>query len=762
MSFRFPLAYATLALASAFPLDMAPPSETVIQAAMGPSTGSMMHFFLPHTAAMQWFNSSPEREREYGLPRRAQERGNTDSFNKTFPDNILGLPSMGLTGNEAWNHGLRLLPLMENSSIIISLLCPSALSPTRSEPRPFTANTTLKAHALFSRARIKAVHTSSVAELPTAVEVYTTQPDPLVHALVFGMWLVAVWCACAVIFDLALAVLGAMLHVATVHPQIIRHAILCIIRACMLIINQPYTVSLIVCMNLISLLPTSEAAGKDQPSTNTYEYVLPGVTRWDGTPFHDFRLIWWVALCAALGSISQDSYSLLQTARDEDLGGPAVGGTGAQRTQSANRNQRLFGSILNYIEATSYIYRFATSNFNNDGRGLFTYLYVFGHLPYTPEQLTELENEWAEATMSKSRIKFDENAVFKWAEYVTLLAEKLNKNERQKRTKYLNGFPSSFDVVVVPERQQGAVGSYVHPANYPVHDPRHSAAVAAALAVTPPVAPVLAHPLAGEPDIMAMAHGFYPEWARMIKQGMIKAVPRGMAYQAHEVDSDGANEDENCDAHAYDAHAFLARERVTNQTVCIVCGGIGHAANVDGMYCLTTVLGHRVPPADLNRMTYPDGYTPPRRSNPNPRFSNSRSHTQQNDPRRRSHSNPRFSHASSSRSHARAVDDGYDSHEYGFESMTSDEITALAASINAEHARRNRPRHRPRPGPRRNSHVRFRDPRQARQAEEEVTPQETPQETQQNSTPHDDADAYSDPEEHHGMLAVALAEIDFL
>ena len=94
--------------------------------------------------------------------------------------------------------------------------------------------------------------------------------------------------------------------------------------------------------------------------------------------------------------------------------------------------------------------------------------------------------------------------------------------------------------------------------------------------------------------------------------------------------------------------------------------------------------------------------------------------------------------------------------------MTSDEITALAASINAEHARRNRPRHRPRPGPRRNSHVRFRDPRQARQAEEEVTPQETPQETPQNSTPHDDAGDYSDPEEHHGMLAVALAEIDFL
>ena len=55
--------------------------------------------------------------------------------------------------------------------------------------------------------------------------------------------------------------------------------------------------------------------------------------------------------------------------------------------------------------------------------------------------------------MSKCGIKFDDGAVFKWAEHVTLLAEKLGKNERQKRTKYLSGFSTSFDVVVVPERQ---------------------------------------------------------------------------------------------------------------------------------------------------------------------------------------------------------------------------------------------------------------------------------------------------------------------
>ena len=96
------------------------------------------------------------------------------------------------------------------------------------------------------------------------------------------------------------------------------------------------------------------------------------------------------------------------------------------------------------------------------------------------------------------------------------MADKLNKSERDKRVKYLAGFPASFDVMIVAERSRGAVGSYTHPANYPAYHPN---------AGTP-------HPHAGQPDIIATAHAFYSEWARMIDKGMIKAVPKGMAYQA--------------------------------------------------------------------------------------------------------------------------------------------------------------------------------------------------------------------------------------
>ena len=189
--------------------------------------------------------------------------------------------------------------------------------------------------------------------------------------------------------------------------------------------------------------------------------------------------------------------------------------------------------------------------------------------------------------MTKVGIKFTEDAVFRWAEYIDNLADKLNKSERDKRVKYLAGFPASFDVMIVPERSRGAVGSYIHPANYPAHHP-NAATV---------------HPNAGEPDIIATAHAFYPEWARMIDKGMIKAVPKGMAYQADRSRPSPRNRTRsqpptNYTAssrdHGYrsthsggssndDEHANMARARVTKRMVCGVCGGIGHPGKVGGV-----------------------------------------------------------------------------------------------------------------------------------------------------------------------------------
>ena len=115
------------------------------------------------------------------------------------------------------------------------------------------------------------------------------------------------------------------------------------------------------------------------PNRDDQYHILAGVAEWTGVPRRDFRRIWFASLIVALGAIFQDGWTLLQTARDQDAGGPgnpAAGANAATTTrQSENRNHRLFMSILKYIDKTSSVYKLATENFNHDGRGLFNFLW---------------------------------------------------------------------------------------------------------------------------------------------------------------------------------------------------------------------------------------------------------------------------------------------------------------------------------------------------------------------------------------------------
>lgn len=345
----------------------------------------------------------------------------------------------------------------------------------------------------------------------------------------------------------------------------------------------------------------AHAVGRDTPKQTFDENFLPGVSKWNGIPFHTFRTIWWIGLTVALGSITQDGWTLLQTANNQDQGSPGNPGTPAQTVQSQNRNQRLFACILNYIEANSMVYRYVSANFANNGRGLFAYLYVFGHLPYAPDVVERLRNEWEDATMFKAGIRYTADAVFRWAEYLHDLAQKINKTNRDLRNKYLDGFPDSFDVVVVPERLQPGAGSYTFPAVHPAHHPD---------AGNP-------HPYAGQPDIQAMAFGFYPEWSRMISRGKIKAVPRGMAHLvSKDTEHDGFEESSIEGGQADDVSTELAqpitRSQISAKMVCLYCGGLGHPSRLEGIgECFSKTLKIEVPKADLLKMVYPHGVKRP-------------------------------------------------------------------------------------------------------------------------------------------------------
>ena len=56
------------------------------------------------------------------------------------------------------------------------------------------------------------------------------------------------------------------------------------------------------------------------PNLQTGYTILPGMEIWNGVPYHDFRRVWFATLIVALGSIFQEGWTLIQVARDEDLG----------------------------------------------------------------------------------------------------------------------------------------------------------------------------------------------------------------------------------------------------------------------------------------------------------------------------------------------------------------------------------------------------------------------------------------------------------
>ena len=58
------------------------------------------------------------------------------------------------------------------------------------------------------------------------------------------------------------------------------------------------------------------------PNVQQDFHSLPGMKVWKGQPFTDFRLTWFAALIVALGTIFQQDWTLLQTARDQDEGSP--------------------------------------------------------------------------------------------------------------------------------------------------------------------------------------------------------------------------------------------------------------------------------------------------------------------------------------------------------------------------------------------------------------------------------------------------------
>ena len=400
---------------------------------------------------------------------------------------------------------------------------------------------------------------------------------------------------------------------------------------------------------LVSMTVLPVIAPRDSaPNRDDNYHVLHGVTEWNGVPRRDFRRIWFAALIVALGAIFQDGWTLLQTARDQDAGGPSNPGIGANaataQRQSENRNHRLFMSILKYIDKLSSVYKMATSHFNHDGRGLFNYLWVYGHKAYTTKQNQKRENVWKDASVASLRLPISEDTPQLWKEWCVEHGGRLGKTLSEIRIKYLEGFPASFDVVIMPERSSLAnarQGNYVLPANYPAHYPAHLAGNA--------------HPQAGQPDLDTLAEFLSAIWVDMMLQDKIKAPPAGSANQITEdvpinteksgkfareyavnslgafttdlpVGGPGIEPDfgglfgafqiapvlDPASGTIHNQVFAVKRDSINPQTLCYVCGGRGHVSRIDGITCATLELGVQVPRPLLEGTTYSDGISFPK------------------------------------------------------------------------------------------------------------------------------------------------------
>ena len=343
---------------------------------------------------------------------------------------------------------------------------------------------------------------------------------------------------------------------------------------------------------------TAPRASDLMPNVQKDWDFLPGVKRWNGHPYHDFLRIWFLALCVALGSIVQDGNTLLSCAEGNDEGRDAVNDPPDRVRSHVSRSARVYACILNYIEPRSRVYRIAQEEFANDGPGLFKWLKSYGKLDYDDDTKQKLAREWDEATMAKVGIKFTHNSIFEWLDYVDELGDKLGRTLTQRRKKFLDGFPESFEVIIAPERMTPAPGRYVFPVHYPANHPK---------AGTP-------HPKANQPDLFSMTMAFNPEWVHRINNRMIRSVPRGSVYHTkHEPVEDEAYECEEIDESEdeYEELYAVSRKQITSRSVCGVCGGRGHYGSVEGMECLTKQLKISIPRQELAKTRYPDGITYP-------------------------------------------------------------------------------------------------------------------------------------------------------
>ena len=352
-------------------------------------------------------------------------------------------------------------------------------------------------------------------------------------------------------------------------------------------IIKPEKISL-KCMRLRGKGPNDS----DNKEASHVPYLSDSKFVYDGIPSVDNVIQIIQVLNMGLGTIMQNGWSLLDTAKKIDAGGELhVPNRAALRItnpkvveESLSRDRRLFCVIMNYTKRDSYVYSLFMKIMNYEGTNVYAYIIANSAISMPPKLKYEREHYFKNMTMENQSIHLSAQAIWKWLHRVMAYASKINVDARRIKEKFIDGLPDRiFKSEKTAMRQDNRFvipGTYGGMFGYPAY-------MAA-----------IAHPHAGQPDVTKLAHAFYPIWIEAVN-GMDSRMIKG-AY-AHELI---AMECDDGPLTIEEANMLSSADCSWTSTDCVVCGGKGHAARCktesgEILECPTLVL--KTKPTELIR-----------------------------------------------------------------------------------------------------------------------------------------------------------------
>lgn len=321
--------------------------------------------------------------------------------------------------------------------------------------------------------------------------------------------------------------------------------------------------------------------GMDNPSADEKSSEIPYLTNqkfsWDGLPCIDFIEKIMLPLENGLATMTVKGYSLLDACNQTDAGGvlgvpPRAAAPPDVIAESIHRNKKAFACIMNYISRNSWFYKNAHRLTQLQQNGIHTLQAIRNHgiviLP--PRLLKAREDAWARMTMESLRIPNDIRGYFKWMDIVMEAGRKQGKDGEAQLNKWIEGLPSWFGAEKAQIRHDRAA-ALMFPATYAGIYPGSPGAATA-------------HPMVGQPNVMAYAKKYLPDWCQRsmaVSKEDMKVYQISMEIYAVD-DIDGVVN-------------LLKSFDIRPDTDCYLCGGKGHAASQvmpDGttLVCPTRIL----------------------------------------------------------------------------------------------------------------------------------------------------------------------------